>query len=415
LQPTRKNILYISYDGMTDQLGQSQVIPYLIELSKKGSFNFILLSCEKRKYFEKNRKIVDELLKDYPITWYPKLYHKSPPILSTIFDTWNIYKSAKNLNKKYNFILVHCRSYISSLIGLKLKKKFGIPFLFDMRGFWANERVDANLWNLKNPLYKFIYTFFKKKERDFLNDSASIVSLTELGKKEILTWKGITFKPGKINIIPCCVDLQHFSETTIDKNYTNTFKKDWNITQDDFVLTYLGATGTWYMLPEMLRFFILLKAQEKNAKFLFISPEESHESIRSEARKLGIQNDWIILIHATRKQVPSLLSLSNYGIYFIKPTYSKISSSPTKQAELMAMGIPAITNKSIGDTEQILRESNAGILIENFTDKAYHTIIEKITNKNFHFDSSKIRAGAINHYSLTSGVESYFNIYNSII
>ena len=28
-------VLYISYDGMTDSLGQSQVIPYLQELQKK--------------------------------------------------------------------------------------------------------------------------------------------------------------------------------------------------------------------------------------------------------------------------------------------------------------------------------------------------------------------------------------------
>ena len=32
----RKKILYVSYDGMTDPLGQSQVIPYLRELTKLG-------------------------------------------------------------------------------------------------------------------------------------------------------------------------------------------------------------------------------------------------------------------------------------------------------------------------------------------------------------------------------------------
>ena len=47
---TMKNILFISYDGMTDPLGQSQVIPYLQGLSKKG-FQFYLLSCEKPEAF----------------------------------------------------------------------------------------------------------------------------------------------------------------------------------------------------------------------------------------------------------------------------------------------------------------------------------------------------------------------------
>lgn len=47
-----KKILFISYDGMTDPLGQSQVIPYLQGLSKQG-YEIFLLSCEKNKPFNK--------------------------------------------------------------------------------------------------------------------------------------------------------------------------------------------------------------------------------------------------------------------------------------------------------------------------------------------------------------------------
>jgi len=45
-------ILYISYDGMTDPLGQSQVIPYLIGLSQKG-YVITIISCEKEDKFKK--------------------------------------------------------------------------------------------------------------------------------------------------------------------------------------------------------------------------------------------------------------------------------------------------------------------------------------------------------------------------
>jgi len=38
-------ILYVSYDGMTDSLGQSQVIPYLTEISKNG-YDIHILSAE---------------------------------------------------------------------------------------------------------------------------------------------------------------------------------------------------------------------------------------------------------------------------------------------------------------------------------------------------------------------------------
>jgi len=41
-----RSVLYISYNGMLDPLGQSQVIPYLRELSKAG-VRFTLLSFER--------------------------------------------------------------------------------------------------------------------------------------------------------------------------------------------------------------------------------------------------------------------------------------------------------------------------------------------------------------------------------
>ena len=54
-------VLYVSYDGMTDNLGQSQVIPYLKGLRKKG-YAVHILSCEKEIAFEKRKKFISKLL-----------------------------------------------------------------------------------------------------------------------------------------------------------------------------------------------------------------------------------------------------------------------------------------------------------------------------------------------------------------
>ena len=42
-----KSVLYLSYDGMTDPLGQSQVIPYLSHISE--NFKITIISFEKKK------------------------------------------------------------------------------------------------------------------------------------------------------------------------------------------------------------------------------------------------------------------------------------------------------------------------------------------------------------------------------
>ena len=53
---------------MTDPLGQSQVIPYLIGLSKAG-YKITLLSCEKKQKFENQGTFIANLLKENNIQW----------------------------------------------------------------------------------------------------------------------------------------------------------------------------------------------------------------------------------------------------------------------------------------------------------------------------------------------------------
>ena len=48
-------ILYLTYDGLADNIGQAQILPYLLGCSNKG-FNFHVLSFEKEKTGSRNFK-----------------------------------------------------------------------------------------------------------------------------------------------------------------------------------------------------------------------------------------------------------------------------------------------------------------------------------------------------------------------
>ena len=72
----------------------------------------------------------------------------------------------KSLNHQ-SIDLIHCRSYITSIVALKIKIKYNIPFIFDMRGFYADERVDGKIWNKSNFIFKNVYNYFKRKEKEF--------------------------------------------------------------------------------------------------------------------------------------------------------------------------------------------------------------------------------------------------------
>src|SRR4030095_1911527 len=112
--------------------------------------------------------------------------------------------------------MVHCRSYVAADVGLQLKKKYGTKFFFDMRGFWADEKKDGGSWNTANPFYEKVYSYYKKKEAEYLQNADYIISLTEAGRKEMLQWS--YYNPNvPLQVIPCCADLDLFSLTNANE------------------------------------------------------------------------------------------------------------------------------------------------------------------------------------------------------
>lgn len=405
-----KKILFISYDGMTDPLGQSQVIPYLQGLSKNG-FQIFLLSCEKKQVFLPNKSLVDQLLAGYNITWVPLRYTKKPPVLSTLIDIIKLKRAAGKLHKAHQLDMVHTRPGIPALVGLWLKKKFKIKFLNDIREFYADSRVDGDMWNLKNPLYKVVYRYFKRKEAEQVQQSDGIVCLTYAAQKIISHWPNFnTAIP--FEVIPCSVDLNLFDPLCIDEDKKIEIKKALHITDKDFIITYLGSVGGWYLTDEMMRFCKILSDKNQAVKFLFISPHR-HEEIITAAAVSGLLPEKIITQKATRQQVPLYLSLSNYAVFFIKPCYSKQSSSPTKHGEIMAMGIPLITNSGVGDVEDIVLKYKAGVIVDQFDEHSFQIAASKVFLVN-DFNANEIREGAKEFYSLEGAISKYSRIYNSI-
>ena len=79
-------VLYISYDGMLEPLGQSQVLSYLWHLAVDREIH--LISFEKADDWG-NTSIRENLARDISamgIVWHPLRYHKRPSALSTAWD-----------------------------------------------------------------------------------------------------------------------------------------------------------------------------------------------------------------------------------------------------------------------------------------------------------------------------------------
>ncbi|MCS7028365.1 MAG: glycosyltransferase, partial [Bacteroidia bacterium] len=251
------------------------------------------------------------------------------------------------------------------------------------------------------------YKYFKHKERQFLQYADYSISLTENAKQEILSWPGM--QNIRIEVIPCCADIDHFNADKISPKDKELLQKRLNIQPHQKVIGYLGSLGTWYMLEEMLAWFKVFLEYYENAVFLFVTPD-SPAMVYQKAEQIGIESDKIIVREAKREEVPLYLSLFDASLFFIKPTYSKKGTSPTKQGELMGMSIPIVCNKGIGDVDAIVEKTRSGVLVEDFSIESYHKSVRQLLEM-LKQPTHHIRQSAVEVYSLEKGVERYQFVY----
>src|SRR5690606_15726884 len=198
-------------------------------------FRFTILSCDKSERFQLYANDIRNTLKPYPIKWVSLPYHKNPPLFSAIYDTLMLKRKARQLHLKDPFDLVHTRAGTPALVGLWLKKKYGVKFLNDLRDFFADSRADSGSWNLKNPAFRKVYQFFKKKESEAIKMNDGIVCLTHAAE-EIIKKTPVYIDKTPLQVIPCSVDLNLFDPGKIDSKIRKKLAKSLEIFEDDFVI-----------------------------------------------------------------------------------------------------------------------------------------------------------------------------------
>ena len=399
------NVLFLSYDGMTDPLGPSQVLPYLFGLAERGHA-IRLASLEKPGRSPAEIAQVRAECERHGIDWHPLRFRSDLPFVG-VFDNYRqLWRKAAELHRQEPIDLIHARSYIPAMVGARMKRRFGTRLLFDMRGFWPDERVDGGLWPQHNPVYRLVYRYFKRRESDLLVEADSIISLTHAGKR-ILLDQHSDLPP--ITVIPCCADLNAFPVATPAAR--TAARNALGIPADAKVVAYLGSVGTWYMLDEMLDFFACQLREQADSVFLFVT-RDNPAPIMTAAAERGIATDRLVIRPASRAEVPQLLAGADYGLFFIKPCFSKRASSPTKLGEFLAMGIPVITNAGVGDVDEIIAESGAGVLVNRFHDADYCAAIEAMDSLPKQPESWRSRARR--WFDLEQGLAAYSDVYDQL-
>ncbi len=369
--------LYICYFGLREPLVQTQVIPYLLEI-KAGGTDVSLLTFEpdlQNTWTTQQIEFERRSLKDKGINWHHLAYHKRPSVPATLYDILNGARMVRKLNGSESFDVLHCRVHVPALMAVIARKfsRRGPKILFDIRGFFPEEYTDAGIW----PENGWLYRAVKRVEKWLLDEADGFVVLTEKARSILFPESaktGFDKRDRPVEVIPCCVDLTRFDG--LDESMRDAVRSELGVC-DRFVIVYVGSFGGWYLTDEMFALFAAAREQDPDV-FIMILTQRQADFAAEGLRAKGFTDGDFFVGSVLPTDLPRYLSAADGSISFIKKCYSKQASSPTKNAEYLAAGLPILANSGVGDVDRDIAEDEVGVLIDDFANENLASAVNRL-------------------------------------
>ena len=331
--PARPHVVYVSYDGIAEPLGRSQVLAYLRRLA--ADFRITLISFEKD---DLSTGALRAELAGLGIEWVPLPYHARPPVLGTALDVLRGQRALARIARRERPDVVHVRSDVPALIAHLARRRTGAPMLFDIRGFWADERVEGGLW----PADGLLYRLARRCEQRFYGEAGAVVTLTEAAVPQIRSWTGARDVP--VEVIPTCVDHTPFAASTERPAGPHA--------------VWSGSIGTWYRFDLVPR---LAAALELPLTVLTRQIGEARAALGDVAADVRT---------VAPEAMPGELHAGDVGLCLIVSSSSKRASAPTRFAEYLAAGMPVAVTAGVGDLESLVCDHDVGVVLQAEDDAA---------------------------------------------
>lgn len=246
-------------------------------------------------------------------------------------------------------------------------------------------------------------------EKSCIFNSNHIIFLTYKVKNELEKLHKKKFVNS--TIIPCCVDYNKFNYYK-KEYFKKVFIKKFNIPSNSIIFNYNGSLTGVYLFEEMLSFFKKINEKIPNSFFVIVSQDINSvlKILDTKYKKLSKN---IIIKNVNHSDVPNYLSISNFSLAFIKETYARCAMSPTKLAESLAMGVPVIYNDNIGDVTNIVKELNAGIILDYRNNSEIENFIKNYKKINYLYGEKLVNKSK-KLFDISIANKKYLKIYKNL-
>lgn len=320
-------ILYLHQYFKTPEEGGAIRSYYLsTALAKKGHDVEMITSHNNRAY---EVKIIEGVRVHYLPVKYDAKYNTTRRIFSFLKFIWQAYRLALILGK---FDLCYASSTPLTIgwIALKLNRKKGLPFYFEVRDLWPQAPIEMGVIKvppLKKWLYKFELKLYKRADR--------IIALSP-GIRDYIEKK---VGSNKIRIVTNMSDCEFFNPQLKSVEIEKKYK-----VEDHFVITYFGAIGPVNQVENLIKIAIECKKKGLHKiHFQIVGKGPRKQELRRLIKTNKLDN--VNLYNYTNKQgIKEILNVTDAVFTSFKKLDVLESTSPNKFFDGLAAGKIQIVN-----------------------------------------------------------------------
>ena len=271
-------------------------------------------------------------------------------------------------------IVVAASAYLSGLPTLIAARRLGVPFAYEVRGFWEITRVSRSNDMLKNPQFETERIL----ETAVANHAVQVFTLTE-GMRDELVQRGVP--EAKIALFPNSCDPEKFAPRPRDPELAQLLR----IPEHVPVIGYAGTFVDYEGLEDLAKACGLLKERGVEFRLLLVGNEnpsgESSGSIAKRidviARKSGF-SDWLIMPgRVPHDDVGRYYSLMDICPFPRKPLQVCELVSPMKPLEALAME-KAVVVSSVRALSEMIRDGETGLVFRKGDVKDLADVLERL-------------------------------------
>ncbi len=398
----KKNILFIADSSLRNPILQSQGFPFLYNLNSPKYKPFVL-SFEEANISKKESSELQSIIKKYDskINFLPVTINKKGILPSRFYFYWKRISVLYSIVRKYDIKLLHARSFTPAFLSVIIKIIFkpSIKVIYDNRGLYIDELIFRNVLSKGSPKEKI----FRTTEKIIINKCDQMVVVSNAFKSYIGEQLGSSNK----NII---------NKTRVIANRTQLNFNDSDIIsrqkhmKDRTICVYSGSSASWQGIDNFYTIFSLILNRIPTTHFKILTYEP--EVFLNHPPKNTKLVERLIVKKVDSCNVKSELINATFGVLLRKSNIVTRVSAPIKFAEYLSAGLPVILCEGIGDTEQIIKKYNVGVIIKkNDYESAISELQELLNDKDVYHRCLRV---ADKEFNINISFQQYQEIYDKL-